>query len=80
MVAVLKAPVGAIDGEIFGVYKDTFIIVLDINDVVNLQVLVRDSGVLQDDITKRFSGFNGLVDRLFSPGLAIPAYQELLTV
>ncbi len=80
MVAVLIAPVGAIGGEIFGVYKDTLIIFLGINGGIYLQVLVRDSGIRQDDITKGFSGFNGLVDRFFSPGSVIPAYQELLTI
>ena len=80
MIAVLIAPVGAINGEIFGVYEDTLMIVLGINNGIYLQVLARDSGIRQNDIAKRISGVNGLVDWFFSPGFAIPSYKKLLTV
>ncbi|KAL9070291.1 MAG: hypothetical protein Q9161_004984 [Pseudevernia consocians] len=60
VIAVLITPVGAINGEIFGVYEDTLMIVLGINNGIYLQVLARDSGIRQNDIAKRISGVNGL--------------------
>lgn len=62
VIAVLIAPVGAIEGEIFCVYEDALMIVLGINNGIYLQVLVRDCGIRQNDIAKRISGVNGLVD------------------
>lgn len=80
MIAVLIAPVGAIGGEIFGVYKDTLMFILGVNDGIDLQMLVRDNRVCQSNITEDVSGVNGLVDRLILPSLVIPSYQEFSTV
>lgn len=64
MIAVLIAPVGAISGEIFGIYVGTLIVVLGVSNCIDLQVLVRDNRISQSDIA----------------GLVVPSYQELSTV
>lgn len=43
-------------------------------------MLIRDSGIRQNDIAEEISGVDGLVDRLISPALVVPPYQELLPV
>lgn len=80
MIAVLIAPVGAISGEIFGIYVGTLIVVLGVSNCIDLQVLVRDNRISQSDIAKDISDVNGLIDRFISPGLVVPSYQELSTV
>lgn len=64
MIDVLIAPVGAISGEIFGIYVGTLIVVLGVSNCIDLQVLVRDNRISQSDIA----------------GLVVPSYQELSTV
>ena len=76
---MLIAPVGAIGREIFSVYENTLVTFLVVSDSIYLQVLSRNSQILQSDSTEDISSIEGLVNRSVSPYLMISSYQELST-
>ena len=55
-------------------------IILSINDSVYLQMLVRESGIRQNDIARDVNGVNCMVEGVTVPGFMVPSYHELLTV